>query len=134
MKFLTIRPIKVFAVATVFVGFSFKALAQSHPAELPNYVIERFGAPPTIPVGQLSDEVQAAVDSVFVNGFTHGGWKDEQTAALARQEEELARLRQQLATTTTRVAGVPCPSYLPALHHNSGLCRRGCSGEPSYST
>jgi len=34
--------------------------------EIPEYVIERFGNPPTIPTGPLSEDLEQAVDMAFV--------------------------------------------------------------------
>ncbi|WP_247742936.1 DUF3179 domain-containing (seleno)protein [Shimia sp. R9_1] len=50
--------------------------------QLPDYVIAEFGAPPAIPQGPLSKEVQEAVEVAFVDSMTQGGWGRDQTIAL----------------------------------------------------
>ncbi len=56
--------------------------AEEKPAELPSYVIEKFGQPPELRHGPLSDAVQKAVDTVFIDGFKDTGWTSAQTEAL----------------------------------------------------
>ncbi len=50
---------------------------------LPDYVIEQFGQPPMIPDGHLSEDLERAVRTVFVESFEQGGWNEEQDLALA---------------------------------------------------
>ena len=57
------------------------SLAQDPPA-LPDYVVEEFGTPPTIPTGPLSADVQAAVEVAFVDGMAKNSWGQAQTSAL----------------------------------------------------
>ena len=54
--------------------------AQSN--DLPDYVIAEFGAPPAIPTGPLSPELQAAVKAAFIDSVAQAAWGEEQTAAL----------------------------------------------------
>ena len=58
------------------------ALRAQDAASLPDYVIEKFGTPPPIPEGPLSEELQAAVQVAFVDAVTQSGWGGDQTAAL----------------------------------------------------
>ncbi len=51
-------------------------------SKLPDYVIEEFGTPPTIPEGALPDALKAAVDVAFVDAMEQSNWGDDQTAAL----------------------------------------------------
>ena len=58
------------------------ALRAEDAASLPDYVIEKFGTPPPIPEGPLSEDLQAAVQVAFVDAVTQSGWGGDQTAAL----------------------------------------------------
>ena len=49
---------------------------------LPDYVIERFGEPPSVPEAPLSDELAAAVRTVFVESVKGAGWGEAQRVAL----------------------------------------------------
>jgi hypothetical protein len=49
---------------------------------LPDYVIERFGTPPAVPSGELSEEVQAAVQVAFIDSVESSGWGPDQVIAL----------------------------------------------------
>jgi hypothetical protein len=51
-------------------------------APLPDYVIEEFGAPPPIPEGPLSEELQRAVEVVFIETLEQGAWTSDQQDAL----------------------------------------------------
>lgn len=74
--------IKSIVLCSALAFTSSPLFAQDSSKELPDYVVERFGQPPEIPTGALNDEVQAAVESIFVNGFTDTGWTSDQTEAL----------------------------------------------------
>ncbi len=50
--------------------------------EIPEYVIERFGNPPTIPTGPLSEDLEQAVDMAFVESVNGSGWGRDQQLAL----------------------------------------------------
>ncbi len=54
---------------------------------LPDYVIEEFGAPPPIPQGPLSDDLQAAVQVAFVDSIQQQAWGADQTIALGEIAE-----------------------------------------------
>ncbi|MEP3199705.1 MAG: DUF3179 domain-containing (seleno)protein [Lentilitoribacter sp.] len=49
---------------------------------LPDYVIEKFGEPPAIPDGELSDEVKAAVKVAFIDAMEKSSWDRDQSVAL----------------------------------------------------
>ncbi|MEM6616484.1 MAG: DUF3179 domain-containing (seleno)protein [Pseudomonadota bacterium] len=49
---------------------------------LPDYVIEQFGQPPEIPDGPLSESLQAAVETAFIDSVTQSTWGRDQTIAL----------------------------------------------------
>lgn len=49
---------------------------------LPAYVIEQFGQPPAIPKGPLSKDLQAAVETAFIDGLTQESWGRDQMLAL----------------------------------------------------
>ncbi len=50
---------------------------------LPDFILAEYGTPPTIPTGLMSDELQAAVQTAFVESMTQSVWGEEQTLALA---------------------------------------------------
>lgn len=50
---------------------------------LPSYVIEEYGAPPTVPKGSLSEALEAAVKVAFVDSMAQSSWNRDQTIALA---------------------------------------------------
>ena len=50
---------------------------------LPDYVIAQFGEPPPVPVGPLSDELKAAVQTAFIDSVTQATWGAQQVDALA---------------------------------------------------
>ncbi|MGS4885246.1 DUF3179 domain-containing (seleno)protein [Roseibium sp. MB-4] len=52
-------------------------------APLPDYVIEKFGTPPAIPDGPLSEDLKRAVKMALVDPVTHAGWGRDQSLSLA---------------------------------------------------
>ena len=74
----TLLPALALALAALWSG---PLHAQSDP--LPDYVIEEFGAPPAWPDGPLSEELQAAVQTAFVETATQASWGQAQNDALA---------------------------------------------------
>ncbi|WP_422048864.1 DUF3179 domain-containing (seleno)protein [Shimia sp.] len=71
------------AAMGVAVAASMLGAAEVQAADkLPDYVIAEFGAPPAIPQGPLSKEVEEAVKVAFVDSMTQGGWGRDQTIAL----------------------------------------------------
>ena len=51
--------------------------------ELPAYILDQFGQPPTVPDGPLTEAQQAAVQVAFVDSVSQRTWGAEQDAALA---------------------------------------------------
>ena len=51
-------------------------------APLSDHVIQLFGAPPTIPDGPLSDSLQAAVKTAFIDSVEQSTWGNDQTLAM----------------------------------------------------
>lgn len=49
---------------------------------LPDYVIEQFGAPPAVPDGPLSAEIEAAIQIAFIDGILKSVWATDQRVAL----------------------------------------------------
>ena len=83
MSFL-LRPFMRALFACVFVPLFFfegAAHAQSQN-ELPDYVIEEFGAPPAVPDGPLAPDLAAAVQTAFVDSFIENQWGPDQEVAL----------------------------------------------------
>lgn len=58
------------------------ALKAQEKAKLPDYVIERFGAPPAVPVGPLPETLRAAVELAFVEGTRGQVWGKAHALAL----------------------------------------------------
>ncbi len=50
---------------------------------LPDYVIEEFGTPPEVPMGPLSEQLQAAVKVAFIDSMAQSTWGRDQAIALA---------------------------------------------------
>ncbi|WP_350335032.1 DUF3179 domain-containing (seleno)protein [Coralliovum pocilloporae] len=74
-------------VVLAIVSFVWLGAVRPHAAApLPDYVIEKFGTPPTIPEGPLSDSLQAAVKTAFIDSMTQSVWGRDQVVAL----EEIA--------------------------------------------
>ncbi len=63
-----------------FIASDLSVAAEEH--ELPDHVIERFGPPPTVPTGPLTDKTITALDTAFGDGFKSGRWGEEQQSAL----------------------------------------------------
>ncbi|MEN0088740.1 MAG: DUF3179 domain-containing (seleno)protein [Pseudomonadota bacterium] len=72
------------AFATLLVTLAtvpLQAHAQGSP-QLPAYVIERFGEPPKVPDSPLSEDLQRAVETVFVTSMRDSSWGRDQSLAL----------------------------------------------------
>ena len=61
---------------------SFDALRAPAAAQLPEYVIDKYGKPPTVPEGPLSKELQSAVRVAFVDSTTQSKWEKAQETAI----------------------------------------------------
>jgi hypothetical protein len=69
------------AIALGLVAASVPVRAES-PAPLPEYVIAAFGSPPQVSDVPLTDSVQAAIQTAFVDSITSSSWGPDQQAAL----------------------------------------------------
>lgn len=58
------------------------AIAEQSTKALPDYVIERYGVPPEVPKGPLSDELKSAVSMAFAESMKHSAWGRDQELAL----------------------------------------------------
>lgn len=76
------RTLLIASLATCFL-FPSAALQAQEATPLPDYVIERFGRPPAIPEGPLSEALKAAVRVVFVDSLAQSTWGRDQEIALA---------------------------------------------------
>ncbi len=76
----------IIAILATFNFFWIDAPRAQEPAPLPDHVMERFGAPPAVPEGPLSQAVQSAVQVAFIESMVQNAWGPDQTAAL----EEIA--------------------------------------------
>ena len=75
---------RTLVLATMLVlGWATFGSVQAQSADpLPDYVVEEFGQPPSIPDGPLSEEIQSALRVAFVDSVASSSWAEEQTAAL----------------------------------------------------
>lgn len=69
------------SVATLLAASAFPSLVSAQEP-LPDYVIDEFGQPPAIPEGPLSEDLQRAVETVFVDTLAQGAWTRDQQDAL----------------------------------------------------
>jgi hypothetical protein len=69
-------------LCAVFLSVHQFALADTAAKPLPDYVIERYGQPPQVPTGPLSNELQSAVQMAFVESMQMSTWGRDQTLAL----------------------------------------------------
>ena len=82
-----------------------QASDSSDRPELAEHVIARFGTPPSIPSGALSDEVRQATDVVFVEGTQARSWREDQEIALETIAESQDPRLAWLLSDLMRVAG-----------------------------
>ncbi|MCF2872986.1 DUF3179 domain-containing protein [Octadecabacter sp. G9-8] len=75
------RPI-IAAVFTLIMAVCASASA-AQTADLPDYVIDEFGAPPAIPDGALSDDLQTAIDRLVRISLDQNSWDIGDTGDLA---------------------------------------------------
>ncbi|MEO9827722.1 MAG: DUF3179 domain-containing (seleno)protein [Paracoccaceae bacterium] len=62
--------------------FWFDSLKAREAPQLPDYVIEKFGKPPAVPEGPLSEKLQSAVKVAFIDSAKQSAWEEDQTKAL----------------------------------------------------
>lgn len=67
------------ALCPMFINAAF---AEERKA-LPDYVVEKFGQPPAIPEGALSDDLTAAVKVAFFDAMAQSSWGGDQSIALS---------------------------------------------------
>ncbi|MEM6712730.1 MAG: DUF3179 domain-containing (seleno)protein [Pseudomonadota bacterium] len=65
----------------IYAALDGAAFAQD-ASDLPAHVVERFGTPPPIPEGPISEELEAALTVAFVDLFENRSWGSDQGAAL----------------------------------------------------
>ena len=77
-------PLRVVSAALIALAWlSAPGMLKAQQVEtLPDYVIETYGAPPAVPEGPLSSDLEAAVNTAFVESMKQGSWSEEQTSAL----------------------------------------------------
>ncbi|MEM8974178.1 MAG: hypothetical protein AAGD43_19130, partial [Pseudomonadota bacterium] len=78
-----VRDVLLATIAALFLLGSTVAQAQESPA-LPDYVIKKYGSPPSIPTGPLNKELQAAVKVAFIDSSSQSAWGKEQEAAIGK--------------------------------------------------
>ena len=79
--FSKFRGFIIFSLALLPLFWANAAKAEE-TSTLPDYVIEQFGKPPAIPKGPLSKDLQAAVETAFIDGLTQSSWGRDQMLAL----------------------------------------------------
>lgn len=73
---------KVFVAFLVSLSLLWAHALRAETEPLPDYVIEQFGTPPSIPDGPLSPELETAVQVAFVDSITESTWGAPQREAL----------------------------------------------------
>ncbi|MEM8580212.1 MAG: hypothetical protein AAGF50_03320, partial [Pseudomonadota bacterium] len=68
-------------VAALVLGLTPPATAQT-AATVSDYILQEFGAPPDIPTGPLSQDLDMALTSAFVDSIEQSVWGEKQTLAL----------------------------------------------------
>ena len=74
--------VQLLALTILVISSSNTALAAEPTKEIPAYVLETYGEPPTIPEGELSEELTSAVNTIFIDSMKAGRWATEQSDAL----------------------------------------------------
>ncbi|MEO0388636.1 MAG: DUF3179 domain-containing (seleno)protein, partial [Pseudomonadota bacterium] len=82
MRRLRRLPFSVFAAGLFVMAFSAPAEAEAERA-VPSYVVERFGTPPPVPDGPLSDSLARSVRVVFEDSLEQSAWGRDQSIALS---------------------------------------------------
>lgn len=83
---LRARLIFLLSVLAVLIIWTDTIRAQEK-APLPDYVIEKFGTPPKVPQGSLSNALKFAVRVAFLDSMAQRGWGKDQSAALKKIAE-----------------------------------------------
>ena len=76
----TSRALHVLLFLWLLIGM--KASAQPLKTDLPDFVIERFGAPPSVPESSLPQALTNAIEAAFIEPFLLNTWGPDQTLAL----------------------------------------------------
>lgn len=63
--------------------FPFDTVQAQHAKPLPDYVIKKFGQPPAVPKGPLSNELKSAVKTAFIDSTAQSKWGKEQEMAIS---------------------------------------------------
>ena len=81
LHFSKFASLLILSLAMASLIFAYGAKAQEASA-LPDYVIKQFGKPPAIPKGPLSKDLQAAVQTAFIDSLTQSSWGRDEMLAL----------------------------------------------------
>jgi hypothetical protein len=84
---MRLLPISLARLAAFVLALTFAALPPDPSraevaSRVPAHVVGKFGRPPAMPTGPLSDDVRSAVDAAFVEGFRKPAWTPGHSAAL----------------------------------------------------
>lgn len=74
--------ILILAAWTALSAFWVETVRAQDTAQLPDYVIQKFGKPPAVPRGPLSATLQSAVRVAFIDSMRQSSWGRDQTLAL----------------------------------------------------
>ncbi len=80
-------PILLVASLVALSLFWFDAVRAQEAGPLPAHVVEKYGKPPAVPKGPLSEELQSAVQVAFVDSMKQSIWGSDQTIALEKIKE-----------------------------------------------
>ena len=78
------RPLNALIALLTALAVAWSTTVRAETRTLPDYVIEKFGQPPAIPSGPLSDELKTAVKVAFVDSMKDANWGPPQSAALTK--------------------------------------------------
>ncbi|MEO0653231.1 MAG: DUF3179 domain-containing (seleno)protein [Pseudomonadota bacterium] len=73
---------RLWALVWIALALSVATCASAEEDGLPAYAVEQFGAPPAVPDGPLSDEVQAAIQAALLDTAIQSSWGPDQVIAL----------------------------------------------------
>lgn len=90
MPLVPIAFITALATGLFLWGATIPDRAEAQDAQVPDYVIDLFGAPPTIPDGPLAPEVRDAIDDILIFSVSQAFWRPSEREAfetLAQSED-----------------------------------------------
>lgn len=78
-----INAVTSFALIVAWIMLAPLTVHNTHAAgNVPDYVVEQYGKPPTVPDGALTTDLEAAVNTAFVESVQQSSWGQKQEQAL----------------------------------------------------